>query len=415
MEPDPSREQVFRALHDIAVAIGGVLEPVELARLVVHRALDLLLADAAGIYACDESAQVLEPVFSSDAVEGFPEPAIAIGAGAAGQALLRGEPIIVDDYTSWPHAGSWAAARRVQSAIAVPLLVADRCTGAMSVRSYVPRTWTQDDVQTLRLLATQIAPILESARLYERTRAAHRRAEAAIKLRDDVLAGVSHDLAGPLARIRLYAELIQAEVHNFEPATSAEQVSSWSERIVAATTTMKSIMQELVDVARLQMGQSLQLDRRPIDLIGLARRIIDEQRASGHTVRLESSVDEIVGWWDEARLSRVLSNMLDNAFNYSRADESVDVSVEPDQRAVVLQVRDRGVGIPAADLPRVFDSYYRGSNVSDRTTGSGLGLAVARQIAQLHNGSIDIDSELGVGTVVRLRLPYGRIGVATNE
>ena len=414
METDPSREQVFRALHDIAVAIGGVLEPVELARLVVDRALELLGADAAGIYACDDSAQVLEAVYSSDAVDGFPEPAIAAGAGAAGQALLRGEPIVVDDYANWPHAGAWAAARQVQSAVAVPLLVGDRCTGAMSVRSYALRTWMPDDVHTLRLLATQIAPILEAARLYDRTRAAHQRAEAAIKLRDGVLAGVSHDLAGPLARIRLYAELIQAELPTLEPRPAADQLTTWSERIVAATTTMKTIMQELVDVARLQMGQPLQLDLRPLDLVGLARRIIDEQRAAGHTATLRSSVDEIIGWWDEARLSRVVSNMLENAFNYSRG-AAVDVSVEPDDRAAVLQVRDRGVGIPAADLPRVFDSYYRGSNVADLTTGSGLGLAVAQQIARLHRGSIDIDSELGVGTVVRLRLPYGRFLDAANE
>jgi signal transduction histidine kinase len=414
METD--REQVFRALHDIAVAIGGVLEPVELARLVVDRALDLLDADAVGIYACDESAQVLEAVYSSDAVDNFPEPAIAVGAGAAGQALLRGEPIIVDDYANWPHAGAWAAARKVQSALAVPLQVGERCTGAMSVRSYALRTWTTDDVHTLRLLATQIAPILEAARLYDRTRAAHQRAEAAIKLRDDVLAGVSHDLAGPLTRIRLYAELIQSELPTLEPhgASAVAQLTAWSERIVAATTTMKTIMQELVDVARLQMGQPLQLDLRPLDLVGLARRIIDEQRADGRTVTLRSSVDEIIGWWDEARLSRVLSNMLENAFNYSRGD-AVDVSVEPDAHAAVLQVRDRGVGIPAEDLPRVFDSYYRGSNVVDGTTGSGLGLAVAQQIAHLHRGSIDIDSELGVGTVVRLRLPYGRLLDTANE
>lgn len=406
MQPALNRDQVFHALHEIAVAIGGVLEPVELARLVVDRARELLHAGAVGVYVLNESQQLLEPIYSSDAREGAPEPTIPIGVGAAGQALLLSQPVVVNDYASWPHAGNWTAAKGVQSVMAVPLHVADRCTGAMSVRSYEPHRWTTQDVQTLRLLATQIAPVLEAARLYERTRAAHAQAETAIRLRDDVLAGVSHDLAGPLARVRLYAELIQAEVSTMEPPASAEQVAAWCEAIISATTAMKSIMQELVDVARLQMGQSLQLDLRRTDLVNLARRLVSEQRAAGRLITFGSSVDELVGYWDETRLSRVLSNVLENAFNYNLRGAPVDVSVEPDDRCAIVHVRDRGIGIPAEDLPRIFDSYYRGSNVAERTRGSGLGLAVAKQIVELHHGRIEIESTLGAGTVVRLRLPY---------
>src|SRR5258708_33276208 len=142
----------------------------------------------------------------------------------------------------------------------------------------------------------------EAARGDERARAAQLQAEAAIKLRDEVLAGVSHDLAGPLARIRLYAELIQGEAPNLQPSDSAEQMNLWSERIVAATVTMKSIMQELVDVARLQMGHALQLDLRRTALVGLSRRLVAEQQAAGRLVSVGSSCEEIVGVWDEARL-----------------------------------------------------------------------------------------------------------------
>ena len=112
---------------------------------------------------------------------------------------MFGQLVRVDDYLNWPHAGTWAAANGVRSAMAVPLQVSDRRTGAMSVRTYVRRHWTDEDAQTLMLLAAQIGPALEAARLHERTRVARLQAEAAINLRDEVLAGVSHDLAGPLA------------------------------------------------------------------------------------------------------------------------------------------------------------------------------------------------------------------------
>lgn len=404
-----SRERVFRALHDIAVAVGGVLEPVALGKLVVHQARELLDAGAVGLYLFDPAAQLLEPIYSSDARDTIPEPTIPLGAGAAGRALLLGEPVVVDDYANWPHAGTWAAANGVQSAMAVPLLVADRRTGAISVRSYAARHWTPDDVQTLTLLAAQIAPVLDAAQLYERTRDARLMAEAAIKLRDEVLAGVSHDLAGPLARIRLYAELIQGEAPNLQPADSAEQMNVWSERIVAATVTMRAIMQELVDVARLQMGHALQLDLRRTDLVGLSRRLVAEHQAAGRLVSLGSSCEEIFGWWDEARLSRVLSNLLDNAFNYSPPGSSVDVLIETlhdnHTDTAVLRVRDYGLGIPPEDVPHVFERFYRGSNLNETATGSGLGLAVARQIVEQHGGTIEVESRLGQGTVISLRLP----------
>src|SRR5579859_6504980 len=405
MSSETNRVRVFTALYDIAVAIGGVLEPVELARLVVDRARELLDAGAVGVYSLDESTQRLEPIYSSDARDGLPEPPIAIGTGAAGQAVLRGRLVRVDDYMHWPDAGTWAAANGVRSAMAAPLQVADRRIGAMSVRTYTPRAWTDEDAQTLTLLAAQIGPALEAARLHERTRVARHQAEAAINLRDEVLAGVSHDLAGPLARIRLYAELIQTDSLNLEPPATAQQLHDWSARIIAATGAMKVLMQELLDVARVQMGQALMLDLRSTDLVGLARRLAAELEAAGQHVTIVSSVDELEGWWDETRLSRVVSNLLDNAFNYSPPGTGVDLLIDADAAMARLGVQDRGRGIPADDLPRVFERFYRGSNVAGLTTGNGLGLAVARQIVEQHGGSIHIDSRPGGGTIVSVRLP----------
>src|SRR5205823_1200329 len=122
---------------------------------------------------------------------------------------------------------------------------------------------------------------------------------------------------------------------------------AWTERIVSATTAMKSIMQELVDVARLQMGQPLRLDLRRMDLVALATQLVSEQLAAGRIITFEADQDELTGWWDEARLSRVLSNVLDNAFNYSLGTASVHLAVRVEADAAVLVVRDRGVGIPA--------------------------------------------------------------------
>jgi signal transduction histidine kinase len=329
--------------------------------------------------------------------------------GAAGQALQRGAPVLVDDYPNWEFAAGSARTDAVRSALAVPLQVADRRIGAISVHSYQPRHWTPEDAEALTLLATQVAPALEAARWHERTLAARQQAEAAIKLRDEILAGVSHDLAGPLSRIRLYAELMQAEAPTLHPRASAQQMTAWSGRIIAATAGMKSILQELLDVARLQMGQALQLDLRRTDLVVLCRRAVQDYQQAGRAVRFSSTRDMLVGWWDEARLARVLANLLDNATKYSPPECEVRLDLDLAEYEAggwaILQVSDQGRGIPPEDLPRVFERFYRGSNVGAQTPGTGLGLAVARQIAEQHGGCVEIASAVGAGTTVSVRLP----------
>jgi signal transduction histidine kinase len=100
-----------------------------------------------------------------------------------------------------------------------------------------------------------------------------------------------------------------------------------------------------------------------------------------------------------------VGNVLDNALKYSERDQSVVVTVYEDDNWAVLAVRDEGVGIAPDDLPRVFERFYRGRNAAEQAAGTGLGLAVARQIVEQHRGSVWIESRPGAGTVVTLRLP----------
>jgi len=178
VEGETTRGDVFRALHEIGVAIGGVLDPPELAHLVADRARELLHAGGAGLYVTDDSGQFLTPLHSSDAEPTALEPSIPLGEGAAGQAFLRGEPVEVTDYAAWPHGGTWARAHGVAAALAVPLQVAEHRIGALSVRTYTPRTWSEEDVQTLTLLAAQVAPVLEAARFHQQAERRTRELEA---------------------------------------------------------------------------------------------------------------------------------------------------------------------------------------------------------------------------------------------
>jgi len=172
---------------------------------------------------------------------------------------------------------------------------------------------------------------------------------------------------------------------------------------------MGAMLDELLDLGRLQAGQRIELERGRVDLVALARQAVAAQRqaADGRAIELETAEDAVVGWWDGRRLGRVLDNLLSNALKYSRERDEVVVRIGPaaGQRTVELTVRDRGIGIPPDDLPHVFERFRRGGNVCGQVVGSGLGLASVRHIVEQHGGEVSIDSRLGVGTTVAVRLP----------
>jgi signal transduction histidine kinase len=130
-----------------------------------------------------------------------------------------------------------------------------------------------------------------------------------------------------------------------------------------------------------------------------------QHTSDSHVVRFEPSVAELAGTWDSARLERVLANLLANALKYSPSGGEVLVEVSRDADWAVLSVADHGIGIPAADLPHIFERFRRASNVAGRIAGSGLGLAGARDIVEQHGGTIFVLSEEGRGSRFVVRLP----------
>ena len=174
------------------------------------------------------------------------------------------------------------------------------------------------------------------------------------------------------------------------------------------------MINELLDLTRLQMGRSLDLDPQPMDLVRLARQVVSEyqQTTDRHVIELELEVPSLEGTWDPQRLERMLANLFSNAIKYSPDGGTITVTLshETNQHGewAVVRVRDRGIGIPAQDVTRIFERFHRGSNVTGRISGTGLGLAGAHQIIELHEGMISVESEAGFGSTFTVKLPLVR-------
>jgi PAS domain S-box-containing protein len=294
----------------------------------------------------------------------------------------------------------------VLSVIATPLRVKGQIVGALLAWRRSPgQPHTHAELAMLEELADRAALAIDNARLYQRL-------EAAVRVRDEVLGAVSHDLKNPITIVKAQAQRLAQRLRRGGGVQPQVLLDSLAE-IDTAAGRMNTWIDELLDVARLQAGQELALNRAPTDLVDLARQALaDHQRATQqHALHLSSTVPELVGEYDGPRVRRVLDNLLSNAIKYSPTGGDVEVRLEAVETSsgewAVLRVIDAGLGIPAADRPHIFERFHRGANVAGRIAGTGIGLAGAARIVEQHGGRIEVESQEGQGSTFSVWLPLG--------
>ena len=175
---------------------------------------------------------------------------------------------------------------------------------------------------------------------------------------------------------------------------------------------MSEQLRELVAASQGGGSEALTLNPRPLDLRTLAHATVEDARQSmrGHLIRLELPDAPVVGDWDEARLERVLANLLSNAAKYSPEGGEISVRVGTAQDAegvswATVGVRDQGIGIPTDELGTIFEPFRRGSNAPAEVAGTGIGLASVRQSVELHGGQVRVASQVGSGSEFAVWLP----------
>jgi nitrogen-specific signal transduction histidine kinase/ActR/RegA family two-component response regulator len=266
------------------------------------------------------------------------------------------------------------------------------------------RTTRAEDIRLSEALAREAALVADNARLQQEVREASAAAEAANRVKDEFLAMLSHEMRSPLGAITIWASLLgMGKLPQERTAHAIESI----ERNAAI---LSRFIDELLDVSRIVSGK-LALDVQSVDLGAVADAALDTVRAAadGKGIRLErliDSSDQVAG--DSTRLQQVVSNLLTNAVKFSDRGGRVLLRVVTEGSHAVISVRDVGEGIAADFLPHVFERYRQANDAGARVHGGlGLGLAIVREIVELHHGTVNAESAgPGQGATFTVTLPF---------
>jgi signal transduction histidine kinase len=231
----------------------------------------------------------------------------------------------------------------------------------------------------------------------------HRRAEAAIRVRDEFLSAASHELSSPLATLVFSAqEMLQAEAQS-RPA----EMARLAQVTLRQTERLGRLLRNLVD-ATLSGREPLRLEREEVDLATLVLEVVAHAALELQRARCELSLDvdaPVIGHWDRARLEQLLVNLLSNACKYA-AGKPVTVRLHRRDDRACLSVVDNGPGVDPAHRQHLFSRFDRGPSPAE-APGLGLGLYLCRLTAEAHGGRIWVDSRPGHGAAFTVELPTG--------
>ena len=224
------------------------------------------------------------------------------------------------------------------------------------------------------------------------------------------LSSVSHDIKNPLAIIRGQAQVLRRVVERGAGALTPDRLAAGLSQIELSAMQITGLVDELVTVSNLSVGDVPPLNTSPADLVEIARAAVERHQrlADSHRITLESTGESISGRFDTARMERVFDNLISNAVKYSPEGGHIAVALvelATDRPGALLTVSDQGIGISCDDLPHVFERFRRGRNVESHMLGTGVGLTSVKLIVEQHGGEVRIDSREREGTTVTAWLP----------
>jgi signal transduction histidine kinase len=376
---------------------------------VVEVALDSVMAmgfDGAALCAMSEGGETFRTVQARGAAQGYAGRTFPTTEGVAGLVLRTGETTVVDDYATSEVAIPEIRGTGFHAVVGTPIWVQGWLTAVLIGGTAQKHGMDRQEVEAFELLAAGAGMALENARKFEEEHRSVERLEELDRMKGDFLATVSHELRTPLTVIQGVGLTLERTWDSVDDQTRRHLLSG----LTSNAKSLEGLITNLLDFSRLEAGR-FDVHFGRLELSEVIERTATRLMSlfSEHPLVVEVEPGLVVEA-DSAIIERVLENLLTNAEKHTPKGTEITLSARRDGDAALVVVSDVGPGIPAEELVHLGERFFRGGDVNTRTTkGLGLGLALVREGLQLHGSSLEIESDVGVGSRFSFRLPASMV------
>jgi signal transduction histidine kinase/response regulator RpfG family c-di-GMP phosphodiesterase len=321
------------------------------------------------------------------------------------QLMVSKEPVAIEDLNEHPELNVTELQVRLpaRALLVVPLLSEGKIIGSISLRQNRSiRRWNISDIDLAQIVATQAALAVQQSRLYQTTRQQAERLLEADRLKTEFFQNISHEFRTPLT----------LTIGPLESACSRKEDLPYQQALIALRNSRRllRLVNQLLDLQRLDAGR-MQPSFRPCDLVGFCYSTAESFRAycEKKGLHLITQLQECpLLYLDLERFDKVIYNLLSNAVKFTPEGGKITLKVESAGAHCLLQVKDTGIGIRTEQIPYLFERFRQAEGSASRSyEGSGLGLALVKELVELHGGKISVESVYGEGTTFTVWLHFG--------
>jgi signal transduction histidine kinase len=400
------RPQRLQRLLELTQQLSATLDLPELLQSIVDAAAELTDSEQASIAEIDSTgkqlrfiaARWMDPKIMADM-------RVPLEGSITGQAFRKEKPVAVHDTQTskfFYRQVDEASGFQTRSMLSVPMSMRGETTGVLSALNKTGgEKYSGVDVAVLETLASQAAIAIHNSKLLRETREAYAHLAQLDEMKNNFISITSHELRVPLGLVLGHASVLKE--------TAKGEVLEQVEVIERSALRLKDIVEDLSQIETLQNYPRSLMPQR-FDVIGLLDRMVKaaipaaEEKQLDLVSRLPKGTLEIDG--EQEKLHIAIDHILRNALTFTNPGGRVEVSLEDEGDWVRIAVADTGVGIPEADLERIFERFYQvEAHMTRKHGGMGLGLAVAKMMVELHGGEILVESVEGQGSQFTVRLP----------
>ena len=397
------RVDILETANRCARALGSSLELDEAFGAFIRELRGLVPFERTAIVLVEGDTATTMATAGRGAGEVFPPGNSDPIQGSLLERVLDGKVVVRGDLSDRDYpADERLLALGLRSELVAPLQLGARTIGMLSVSRERVDAFSEDEVELIALLGRLVATAVQNIRAYEAERRRVEELAQLSQLRADFVSLVSHELRTPMAAVIGAARTLQQRWRELSP----EHRESFLELIAGETNRLAELIGDVLDTSRIEAG-TFSFRFREVDVSQLVQDTVAALQLGQDEVHLRADVKspmpEIRG--DLDRLRQVLTNLIDNAIKYSPAGGQVEVRAYPENGRVLVDISDHGPGIAKADQKLIFEKFGRVTGSGDTRPGTGLGLFIARSIAEAHGGALEVQSAPEQGATFTLELP----------